>query len=229
MNTEYEMPFYTEATWIIGILVVLLIIFDLILIRWCKLGKTAWKRIDYIWLSAAAIGLIGTVEVSRNSFSDNMLSLAERRMLGQLSEPHFAAKFGTGPSICRTFIRSEFSPSEPEFSNVQREYDVVCGWFTAVVPLLPKKLEEITEPIAMTKFPAIPRISISDEALHWSFSQFSDAVSDVNQQLEVILRLHAIKQREIFEDILRILSPLILTIALALRIAKVTAEIKNQE
>ena len=72
----FSLPF-TASTWtILLIFVVLLIVFDLILVRWLKLGNFAWKIVDYIWLGVGALGLIGAASQSRQITATNFLPFA---------------------------------------------------------------------------------------------------------------------------------------------------------
>ncbi|WP_150644010.1 hypothetical protein [Pseudomonas fluorescens] len=40
--------------------------------------------------------------------------------------------------ICRLFIRAEFLPPEPEFSDTQAEFDRVCAWMKQTEKTFPK-------------------------------------------------------------------------------------------
>lgn len=223
---DYSMPFFTATTGVFAVFVASLVAFDLILVRWLKLGKTAWKRVDYIWLGVGVLGILGSVEVPRTIVSHNLLAQAEFGMIWSASNLRITAGFGTSPAICRTFVRSEFSPPEPEFSDSQREYDAVCSWFKSVAKVLPKEPANVTAPIAMESFGPIP--ATSDSQLRWAVAEFENAVRGANQQLAEIERLRAIGAQTEFESVLRILGPLLLTIAVALRITKVTGELKNE-
>ena len=184
MDTEFALPFLAETKWVLGAFALSLAIFHWLLVYHFKLSKAAWKKVNYVWLGAGALGLVGAVEVPRNAVSDNLLSLAESRMTGALQLLHSTAQFGTSGAVCRTFVRSPVSPPEPEFSNSQKEYDTACSWFKQVLPMLPTKLEELSEPLAIDRLPALPMVS--DQALTWSFQQFRREVLNVNQHLATI-------------------------------------------
>ena len=92
--------------------------------------------------------------------------------------------------------------------------------------MLPTKLEELSEPLVMNRLPTMP--TVSDQALTWSFQQFRREVLNVNQHLATILQLHENKKRSLFEEMLRLLGPILLAVAIALRITKVTGELKHE-
>lgn len=224
MDTEFALPFFAETKWVIGVFVLSLGIFHWLLIHHLNLSKAAWKKVDYVWLGVGALGLVGAVEVPRNIVSDNLLSRAENRMISTLQQLHSAAEFGTSSAICGTFTRSSTSPPEPMFSNSQREYDATCSWFKQVLPMLPTKREELSVPLTMNRFPTVP--TVSGQVLTWSIQQFHRAVLIVNEDLATILKLHENKKHSLFEEMLRLLGPLLLALAISLRITKVTGELK---
>ncbi len=226
MDTEFALPFFAETKWVVGIFVLSLGIFHWLLVHHFSLSKAAWKKVDYVWLGVGALGIVGAVEIPRNVVSDNLLSLAESRMASALRQLHSAAQFGTSDAVCRTFVRSPVSPSELELSNSQKEYDAACSWFKQVLPMLPMKLEELAEPLAMNRLPTVP--TVSDQALTWSFLQFRREVLIVNQHLATILQLRDNKKRSLLEEVLRLLGPILLAVAIALRITKVTGELKYE-
>ena len=55
----YPLPAATRVPFLLSALAVALVLFHIILIRLWPLGKTAWKRVDYVWLSMAFIGVVG--------------------------------------------------------------------------------------------------------------------------------------------------------------------------
>lgn len=226
MDTEFALPLFAETKWVVGVFALSLGLFHWLLVYHFKLSKAAWKKVDYFWLGVGALGLVGAVEVPRNVASDNLLTLAESRMNGALQQLHSTEQFGTSGAICRTFIRSPVSPPEPEFSKSQKEYDAACSWFKQVLPMLPTKLEELSEPLVMNRLPTMP--TVSDQALTWSFQQFRREVLNVNQHLATILQLHENKKRSLFEEMLRLLGPILLAVAIALRITKVTGELRHE-
>lgn len=48
--TDPWMPPTTHLAVVLSAFGFALVIFDLVLVRWLKLGKVAWKRVDYLWL-----------------------------------------------------------------------------------------------------------------------------------------------------------------------------------
>lgn len=114
----------------------LLVILDVILIRWIKLGKKGWKKTEYIWLGLVALSLISTSAEVRNWLSEQQAQskkgMAEaqfsllRNYIGETEPPIY---------ICRKFTRTEYSPDN--FDEIQVQYDAVCEWNKILLKELP--------------------------------------------------------------------------------------------
>ncbi len=218
---DLELPWVTSTTWILGTFALALVIFQLVLVRWIPLSKVAWKKVDYVWLSLAMLGIIGGVGAARQQIAINFISLAESRITFAEEQIKERLEFGRGPAICRTFVRSEFSPPPEEFNRIQREYDEQCNWFRTVS----EKLQDTTfvkrEILRLEDFGILP--SGGDE---WATSNLKDAAQWYNNALKAYKELSKARHRSNLEFTLTVVGPFLLAIALALRITKVTGEIR---
>lgn len=227
MESDYTLPFFAQTTWIIGIFVGSLIAFHCILVGWLKLGKVAWKKVDYIWLAFGAIGIFASVEVPRNFVGGNLTALAESRMIGMITRLNMEVEIGKGPGFCRVFVPSEYSPPKTEFARIQKEHDAVCNWFNLLAKTLPTTAENVKYPISLTALPILP--VDGGETFARRLKALTQSIEGVNQQLAVIEELRASKKRNSMEEALQLLGPLLLAVAIALRITKVTGEIANEK
>ncbi|HZF12202.1 MAG TPA: hypothetical protein VFE33_25730 [Thermoanaerobaculia bacterium] len=143
---------------------VLLVAFDLVLVRWLKLGKQAWKRVDYLWLSFAALGLLGAVSQARIYAAGSQLSQYHARAAMRYEDFRqlvimLAAKPG---AVCRTFTPSEHSPVTDTFLRVQREYDQACYWVSDLAGRLPAQPSDPAAPMSPNSLGARPQATIGD-------------------------------------------------------------------
>ncbi len=219
----FSLPF-TASTWtILLIFVVLLIVFDLILVRWLKLGNFAWKIVDYIWLGVGALGLIGAASQSRQITATNFLPFAvEVKTMTFQSAQQYVSGYRGSPIICRTFTRTEFSPPPEELDRISKEYATVCTWFEQLYAVFPQT--EPTGGIDPTGFPVPPEVTSRD--LQDIIGGFARTLDPYNVHATYVENLRRKAQRSEAETSLMIVIPLLLAIALALRITKVTGEIK---
>src|SRR5262249_35604179 len=132
MHPDFFIPAGAQLSLVLGVFVFLLVAFDLIFVRWLKLGKIAWKLVDYVWLGFAALGLIGSVAQVRTLAASAERGLYEDRaaFAFNIAKSLADADAARPGAICRTFVRSEYSPPPDEFERIQREYDVACQWIT---------------------------------------------------------------------------------------------------
>jgi hypothetical protein len=218
-----DLPPITNTWIVLFIFCAALAGFHLALVYWGHLDKLWWKRVDYIWLGLTALGLIGVTAQARQLVAGNLLPYTDDRV-------NFAYKvvqlevhdYGTedGRLVCRTFIRSAFSPPPDEFQRTQDEFNRACEWFKQVAAIIQSPSGEIDT----NSFPLKP--TVSESALIDAFSQFDRAINNVNSEIRGRALLRSSATRSGSEDFLTIFSPLLLALALALRITKVTGEIR---
>jgi len=225
MRDDFQLPFFTSTWSILAIFIIALLSLDLVLVRYLKLGKIAWKRVDYIWLAFAITGVIGAVSESRQIIARNLYASASSRLEGSFSMLRWRVDiYATGSAICRTFIKSEFSPPPREFERLQREYDEACKWFRQIPAAIPKTLDDNPKEIAVSSLPPAPSVTSGD--LLQMISNVFQAIDRFNDSIRTRQQLRAEAQRSRFEEVLFVMSPLFFALALALRVAKVTGEIR---
>ena len=226
MDAEYSIPFFAQTAWVVGVFILSLVVFDVVLVRVFKLKNRTWKRVDYIWLAVGALGLIGAVEGPRRSITTNLAALAESRLTGALSMLNSTAQFGSSAATCRKFIKTDASQPEPEFSKIQAEYDQVCAWFRQAQPRIPADSHAISGAIPISAIGLPPEIT--DPGLKWQIDRLRADLLSVNQSIATLGTLQATQNRSLMEELVHFLGPMLLAIAIALRITKVTGELKNE-
>lgn len=221
MTFEPFFPITADPTWLLSTFAVALLLFDLILVRWLRLGRKAWKRVDYMWLAVSAVGLLGTATDVRRMMASSQMGYAngyKASAYGLLLD-----EVGTLGSIavCRPFTRSEWSPSN--LDEIQREYDSVCDFGRQLRSGLPSE-----PPEKLDTAPFVKRPSVTDRMLKQIYSELDSEVGRYESVETAIAKTTAAAGRSSGELTLSILSPLLLAIALALRITKVTGELKSE-
>jgi hypothetical protein len=211
---------------VLGVFVLLLIIFDLVLVRYFKLSSISWKRVDYIWLGFAALGLIAAAAQVRELVATDQIDMFQQRANAGLSRLRGSATLlgsDSGP-VCRTFVRSQYSPPQEEFDRIQQEYNRVCGWFKQIGSAIPR---ELPIPPKLTTLPSGPDASIND--LKNIIDSFYQQLEFYNQDVEAFSTVYNARKRSRLENLLVYLGPFLLAAALALRVTKVTGEIKLEQ
>ena len=220
MPYEPRLPVTASTGWILGVFTFSLLVFHVVFLKLYPLTKVGWKRIDYVWLGIAALGLIAATAEVRRLVAGNLVAGERAYMAGAYDRLRDRIRFLTGPVVCRQFVRSEWSP--PNLDEIQREYDRAC----ALAQQLSRTLSE-EGPSDMTSLKAAARSSFTDRALNDMFEDVDRSAEDylkAKQRVDEFER--ASRERSAAEETLAISAPLLLAIALALRITKITGEIR---
>jgi hypothetical protein len=190
---------------------------------WTPLGKRGWKIVDYVWLIAGSIALTGTVFQTRQVVATSMLPTLE----SFVSISNDDAKYYSSPKfydglICRTFVRSAFSPPEQEFKKTQEEFDNACAWAKQIT----ERLKDVDR-WAIIDTASLPKPPPSTEpSIHFAQKEMYDAFDTHNLIAHKRQALQEALRRSDWEKFVAVISPLLAVIALALRITKVTGEIR---
>jgi hypothetical protein len=198
-----------------------------VLVFWLKLGKRACKIVDYIWLSLAALGVFGAVGQPRQLFATNTVaSSSQRTQISYMQLLSFVDQYTQEGAVCRTFVRSQFSPPPAEFERAQKDYDSVCHWSWDVQRKLPTLVDvypDLSEADAknLPSEPAVPEADLRD-ILRGFHKQVDLYNTDAREHRSIV---RASKQSSP-EQFLVFTAPLLLSFAIALRITKVTRELR---
>ena len=221
MSVNESMPWFTSFLWILGIFAIATLIFPTLFIwRW-NLKAVNWKRVDYFWLSMALIGLLSTVGTGRELVAKNLLEMERSRLASLYEHMRYQARTGLSQPLC---FASEH-PSTFEASEVARqqagEFGSQCAWFKKVSAVL--DASDSPQKLATDGFGLFP--AGGDQTAH---AQFIKSVGLLNREADRVDRLAAEGKSKNFENFARLFGPVLIAIALALRITKVTAEVKAE-
>lgn len=131
-------------------------------------------------------------------------------------------RFGTSIAICRSSVRSEFSPPQVEFDRIQKELDAQCTWFVQAL----QKLEK--SPLSKRQILSFEDLGGSppNSPIEWP-TNIRNTIDRYNDAIMKFDHLSDNVRRTTLEWVLLISGPFLLVIALALRIAKVSAELRQ--
>jgi hypothetical protein len=222
--TELRPPVWTSLGWLFTVFGGSLLAFHLMLVWPRNLTKRGWKVVDYFWLGVGLLGVIGSAGVGRQVIAENLLSTARGRVDFFASQVESALRFGTSGAICRRFARTEFSPPQAEFDRLQREFDDQCAWFTQAIERLKASPLAKRERLSLDDLGGSPPVG----ADRWTSAYAHETVDRYNAALTELERLARDARRTELELTLIIVGPFLLVVALALRIARVTGELRHE-
>ena len=219
--TDYSMPWYTNLWLVLIFFVIFLLVFHLCLVWKWQLSSVTWKQVDYFWVSLALLGVLASVEQTRRLVAINLTSLAESRAKSSLAWVASSAEFGTSIAICRTFVRSAYSPPEPELKEMQQEFDDQCSWFKKLLPKVKELNLESAQTIQLAKL-VEPRPVGGEE---YAYSQLNQSIEGFNSAQRELQTIRAQQEYSALQELSLVLGPFLLALAVALRLTKVSAEI----
>jgi hypothetical protein len=203
-------PAYGTQLWLVLLVFVgALLAFDLALVRWWKLDKIGWKRVDYVWLGFAALGLISSVEQLRQQSPSRAFAQLQASMEESLpTQPLLIAIAG-----CRD--GGSIGPGKD---------GAACAWARRVAVELKPRPEE--SPSSMRdRLRLVARPPVASNPLVRALVALQEWY--LAASLDVLDRIGAMKaQSRALESLLFRIGPLLMAVAVALRITKVTGEIK---
>lgn len=122
--------------------------------------------------------------------------------------------------VCIPHVRSEFSP--PDFDEIVKEQRAICEWAEATVASMPTTLSAPYPLLENTGFKPFPGRAKYEESVIARINNSAEAYRQ--QQERYTMFANSLRTSEA-EDTLTVLGPLLLTLALSLRITKVSGEI----
>lgn len=220
-SMQYE-PFYpisANLPWVLGVFFASLLLFHVLLIWVLEVGAVTWKQIDYVWLAIAALGLLGAVSEVRRMVAQNQLGRQQSILTWAYEDLRREAEFMIGPAVCRQFVRSKYS--RPDFDAIQQEYDAACQFARQMLTRLPSDPPPDLQGLRLADRP-----KVTDPVLQQVFEGLSREVESYLRARRAMDQTIAATKRTPLEDTLALFGPLLLAVALALRMTKVSGEIR---
>ena len=219
---DLSLHLVTNHWWVLLVFAIFLGLFHLLV--WpSNRSPSFWKKVDYIWLLTALLGVFAAVTFNRQSVAQNLLAIAKVRLDASAERVEKAVRFGASGAPCIPLLRTGSPLPTEVLDRMQRESDELCAWFREAAKRLlasplPKRRPLRWEPLGGPP-PKVEDLSVTE--LSRSTQEYNDAVSRFE-------RLSAQIEKSELEFDFGLLSPFLLVIALAFRIAKATGEIRHE-
>jgi hypothetical protein len=218
-----ELPIFTSALTVFLVFFIFLILFHLALVWPRNRSKRFWKTVDYFWVSIALLGLFAAVATARKMSAESLNYWAEARVKGEKTNLISALRFGTSNAVCLSFVRTEYSPPDPELKRIQAEYNEQCDWFKRANQVLQSSINSSE----VVRFEAVgsPPPKGGD---NYAVPNFEDAVSRYNLSIVELANISEAAHNTPYEKSLALLAPLLFAVSIALRLAKVSGELRHE-
>ena len=197
----------TNKFYLILLLIFLLVLFHWLFIRFYKFDKVKFKKMEYFYLFAAFIGIIGISANLRIWWASNELVYSKQYAYSAYG---WVRDRACG-YYCMKFNRGSWSPDN--FDEIVKEHDEVCEWFKNISKTIPKTVEDLAESgkdPPDIRFSSLPKINIKDEFLITDLSRFKAIIEDYRRIRQTYFDLKEKTNKTIFEDFLLIFSPILM-------------------
>lgn len=205
--------------------IIITVLFHLAFVWWGKFDDDTWKKVDYVWLGAAALGLIALSATAEQWMSRAFLNNFETVRTASaysLLRNHLEMGASPGSPLCMKRIRSEFSP--PGFDQIAQEQQDLCSKVRKMTNSMPKSLAPPFPPLEKTGFTPFTG-SIKYET--WYVSEVNREAESYRVQQAKYAQFEESSKTSSWQEFYTVMGPLILSFALALRITKVSGELAN--
>jgi hypothetical protein len=195
----------------------------ILLIRVWKLDSTGWKKSDYVWLTIASLALIKMASETRVWWVAHQVPFAVERV--EIALKHLRSNVIDHPpqDLSKKFFRTESSPPKEIFDDRQRQYDAALAWVQSLSDKLP---QQATRPFVPVTFAdTSPPQGITDGNVIKSIGHIQGIFEQYESLRNELEKLEGELHKSTQEQIYLVLGPILVCIATAIRITKVTGEI----
>ncbi|WP_261904798.1 hypothetical protein [Vibrio fortis] len=180
---------------------------------WCgfNLSRRKWKRMDYLWPFLAGIGMLGAVSEIRAKVAGDWVETEQTRAVVILES---IEQF----SLER--LRGDVCSGQPSASD-QADYHQACMWYLATAKTF-RGVDFSLLPSAKTLMVPAPDIALLESDSVW----VSGMLNQYEKQKNQYIKTREAQLKQPIESLFWYVSPYLVCFAIALRLTKVTAELK---
>jgi hypothetical protein len=190
---------------------------------WFPLGEVNWKRIDYLWLFAAVVGVLASSGKAARLIAENQLkNFQEPVTLTAYEFLRTDIKSAAEGSACGVLRRAADSP--PDFEERQKEQRAMCDQYKKLDAQMPHSVEPPFKPLEELGF--VP-LTGNPEYVTALFEVTNRDAEEYERNRETYDEITEKTRSSKWENAHLAMGPLLLAVAMALRITKTTGEIRN--
>jgi gamma-glutamyl AIG2-like cyclotransferase len=221
-NTVIE-ELSSRPLYIFAAFVLLLLIFHLVLLYWMKLNDQSWKRVDYVWLGLAVLGLLSASAQSEHFLSKRYLETFERPRT-QTAYKLLRMTLDSYTAMCLPRQRTPASP--PNFDEIVQEQQTLCRRAQEIMANMPTNITDNFPPLEKTGYEPFGINAKYEKSYVRSVAEAAEQYREQQKRYEQFVSAGNLS---LPEETLTVFGPFLLAFALALRITKVTGDIRNSE
>jgi hypothetical protein len=215
MNMLERFLIMSTSGWTVAaVFFIALILFHIKLVWLSPLSKAGWKRVDYYWLAFGTLGLIGASGQARETAIG-----AYEGVVNGYYQGFDPVRYTVALSRERVTKGAQVTGLPP---NAQLAYEEWGKWLDGVYDRVAASPPNAT--INESVLANEPIVLVEEAAS--TTKDIRQAIRTHNEWVERQANLSLATKRPIAEDMLTLFSPVLLALAMALRITKVTGELR---
>lgn len=212
--------FLSEPWKLIFILCLFTLLFHMFFIFLWPLSNATWKKVDYIWVGLAAVGVIS-------------LSIDLRHVVASKWENIEHGRASIFFDITKSMVTNPMSSYECRYGNdhsdkdsedFEIEFIKACNWLIAVSVRM-EGLDFSSIPELSAK--DFPTVDFNGYGLNDRPEWFFQMLTNYGQDRDRYVRTVKMKSPSPWESNLNFFAPFVLCLGIALRLTKVTGELRN--
>lgn len=178
------------------------------------------KKIDYWWLGFTSLALFGAIDKQKQLFADGDIALSKSRLRASISELKREISF-QNHYVCDThWLAPPYSIPDPSSIVRYKTRDEACAWYKRLDESVSKAGLSDKEIIDISNHPIPEQIS------EWPDDNIKTAINEAKKELTFRDDTVSSYEKSILYKCVLLFSPYLLALALALRIAKVSGELR---
>jgi hypothetical protein len=235
MNLPRVVQLSSSPLWLLLTVIVLTGILWLIFVRVFPLSDIAWKRVDYVWLTIALLGVLASSGRASHEFTKTEIRLLEPLTDLSFQTVRHDIEFGasTGSEGCAPRVHTSFSP--PDYDDIRKAQQHLCEQFGKLDSEVPK-----SPALGGTKFAALDQLkfqplSEDEQSLKYERREIDLLKADAARYEKDRLIYNAKLEEERNQEESPLISmdlgigPLLVGFAIAIRLTKTAGEIRNKK
>ena len=204
-------------------LVVMTLLCHVLFVWLFPLEDVTWKRLDYLWMFAAALGVLASSGKAARFIAENQLkNFQEPITITSYELLRGDIRSGADGSACTMFHRSADSP--PDFGERVKEQQLLCERYKKLDAEMPESVEPPFKPLKELGF--VP-LTGNPQYVTASFDVANRDAAEYEHNREQYAEIAEKTKSSKWENAYLAMGPLLLAVAVALRITKTSGEIRN--
>lgn len=219
------MPWFVSEWFVLLVFLAFLLAFHAVLVWLFPQSQSFWRKVDYVWLSFALLGVLGAVGANSELVANAKLDREKFYLQISLRNLAEISEVASSDVVCRKLGDGEPYATPSEMAERQKGYDYQCQWFSGLKGYFERSEKEILEKVEPEgESGPLPTGGVSEYN-----RMFREQIDSHNAAVSDALKLRDRAGPTFFSETLLFFGPFLIAVALALRITKVTAEILQQK